>query len=266
MQMKILFPEFKDKAVTLSYDDCCPADRKMVEILNRYNIKCTFNVCSSWLKSGNTVTEDEVNTLYRGHEVASHTATHKHMERISSAEAAQEIIEDRRELERITGKIINGFAYPFGLPSREREPKIAEMCGIKYARTVNSTYNFELPGNLLTWNPTCHHKDGKLFNLLSDFLNTKIDTTKLFYLWGHSCEFENDNNWEILEEFCKKVSSSDEVWCATNGEIADYLIAFSRIVKSCDGNTVYNPTDKRLYVQTEDGQYILEPASTTKIG
>ena len=34
----------KTKVVTLSYDDGRNFDRKMVEILNKYGIKCTFNL------------------------------------------------------------------------------------------------------------------------------------------------------------------------------------------------------------------------------
>ena len=34
------FPDFKAKALTLSYDDGRNFDRKMVEILDRYQIRC----------------------------------------------------------------------------------------------------------------------------------------------------------------------------------------------------------------------------------
>ena len=32
------------KAITFSYDDGIESDRKLVEILNRYGMKCTFNL------------------------------------------------------------------------------------------------------------------------------------------------------------------------------------------------------------------------------
>lgn len=41
------FPDGKQKAVTFSYDDGCRDDIRLVEILNRYKIKCTFNINSA---------------------------------------------------------------------------------------------------------------------------------------------------------------------------------------------------------------------------
>ena len=38
------FPGGKAKAVTLSYDDGSKDDIKFLEIINQYNLKCTFNL------------------------------------------------------------------------------------------------------------------------------------------------------------------------------------------------------------------------------
>ena len=40
------FPSFKEKAVTFSYDDGVQQDKRLIEILDRYSIKCTFNINS----------------------------------------------------------------------------------------------------------------------------------------------------------------------------------------------------------------------------
>jgi peptidoglycan/xylan/chitin deacetylase (PgdA/CDA1 family) len=40
------FPEFKRKAVTLSYDDGTKYDEKFIEILNKFGLKATFNINS----------------------------------------------------------------------------------------------------------------------------------------------------------------------------------------------------------------------------
>ena len=48
-EMILRFPDFKTRAVTLSFDDGAIDDRKMVEILNSYGIKCTFNLNSERL-------------------------------------------------------------------------------------------------------------------------------------------------------------------------------------------------------------------------
>ena len=43
---RMRFPEGKSKAITLSYDDGVFSDYKLVQILNRYGLKCTFNLNS----------------------------------------------------------------------------------------------------------------------------------------------------------------------------------------------------------------------------
>ena len=42
----MLFPEGKIRAVTLSYDDGFTFDRQLVDLLNRYGLKGTFNLNS----------------------------------------------------------------------------------------------------------------------------------------------------------------------------------------------------------------------------
>ncbi len=43
------FPEGKEKALTLSYDDGCKYDEKLISILNQYGIKTTLNINSEML-------------------------------------------------------------------------------------------------------------------------------------------------------------------------------------------------------------------------
>ena len=40
------FPGFKYKALTLSYDDDVIFDKKLMEILDKHGLKCTFNLNS----------------------------------------------------------------------------------------------------------------------------------------------------------------------------------------------------------------------------
>ena len=40
------FPDFRYKAVTLSYDDGVVFDKKLIQILDEYGLKCTFNLNS----------------------------------------------------------------------------------------------------------------------------------------------------------------------------------------------------------------------------
>lgn len=264
-ELSMRFPSFRTKALTLSYDDGTIFDREMVPILNRYKLKCTFNLNSKLFARDRRISECEVNDLYAGHEIAVHTATHPHLENLDPGVAVNEIIKDREELERISGAIVKGMAYPFGLFD-ERVVESVQACGIHYARTVQSTYSFGLPHNFLMWNPTCHHSYDKIDDLIAQFLEEddwqhpwRI-TPKVFYLWGHSYEFEGCFNQ--LEDLCKKISGKPAVWYATNGEIFNYVRAYKMLVYSANGTLVYNPNAIDVYACT-NGTNVTIPAGMT---
>lgn len=257
------FPDFKTRAVTLSYDDGAIFDRDMVRILNRYGIKCTFNLISnSLLGDSGRISVNEINDLYKGHEIAVHTYTHPHLDNLDSANIAREIIKNRELLEETSGALVKGMAYPFGLTD-ERLTETVRLCGINYARTTNSTLNFSLPRDFLKWNPTCHHSYPQIDSLIDKFFEEddwehpwRI-TPKLFYLWGHSYEFEN--RFDMLESICEKLGRRDNVWYASNGEIYNYVRDYKRLEFSANGEIVYNPTLTDLFVYT-DGRNVLIPS------
>ena len=105
MQMYMRFPEWRKKALTLSYDDNGEQNEKLVEILNRYGIKCTFNLNSGLFAQEGVAYEK--NTLFRPmtaarwakllkgtpHEVAVHGLTHPHLEEMSPSSALYEILD-----------------------------------------------------------------------------------------------------------------------------------------------------------------------------
>lgn len=126
--------------------------------------------------------------------------------------------------------------------------EILKSCGIKYARTVVSTEKFDLPTDWLKLPATCHHNNPKLMQLAKRFVESGKQSywwsnqAKLFYLCGHSYEFDNNDNWNIIEKFAEYVGGREDVWYATNGEIYNYLQAYDRLEFSMDGTLVYNPS------------------------
>jgi len=44
------------------------------------------------------------------------------------------------------------------------------------------------------------------------------DSPQLFYVWGHSYEFDIDNSWDKFEEFLKMVAHRSDIRYATNAE------------------------------------------------
>jgi hypothetical protein len=262
-ELTMLFQDGKRKALTFSYDDGTVHDRKLVSLMNQYGMKGTFNLNSGLfgrkenkiINGINTdfsrIEEKEAAELYRGHEVASHTANHSSLTGLSKHMGAAEILKDRHKLEEMTGELVRGFAYPYGSYNEQVE-EILNACGIEYARTVCSTNEFELPQDFLEWHPTCHHESPLLMELAERFCKEDTWYAQLFYLWGHSYEFAQKDNWQIIEDFMKYVSAyRDNIWFATNLEIADYVEAFRELRCSTDGRILYNPTGITLWFELD---------------
>ena len=107
------FPNGKSKAVTLSYDDGSSFDQTMVDILNRYGIKCTLNLNSCRLDTEDALTVAQIEKmLEQGHEVAVHGANHYASGLVRPAEGIRDVLHCREALETTFGRIIRGMAYP----------------------------------------------------------------------------------------------------------------------------------------------------------
>ena len=270
----VRYPEFRKKALTLSYDDGVTQDIRLMEILDRYGLKCTFNLNSCFLQSDDEdyagrrhLTRTEALNLYgpSKHEVALHTHTHPFLDILPKGNAAWEITENRQILEKLFGRIITGMAYPMGTYNDAVLNTLSD-CGVSYARTVESTHSFDLPKEWLRLHPTCHHKDEMLPLLCEEFLSMKVKhMSQMFYLWGHSYEFDDSNNWNIIEDFCEKMSGHNEIWYATNGEICDYIMASQEIRSSADGRTLYNPTCTPIYLEADNKEILLRPGEKIEV-
>lgn len=269
--LQMRFPDFRRKAVTLSYDDVTTHNKKLVEILNRYGLKCTFNFNGGFLGRPGYLTADETVALLKNspHEIAVHGFRHYSLGLVDSAAAVNDIIEDRKTLEKLFGRVVKGMAYANGVC----DDKVVEMlkqCGISYARTTDSTGRFEMTDDWLKMPATCHHKNPNLMGLAKQFVEEKEQgyfwarCPMLFYLWGHAHEFANDDNWHVLEEFAKCVGGREEIWYATNGEIYDYAKAFERLEFSVDGKYVYNPSARDVFFIALDGKYVCVKAGERK--
>lgn len=260
----LLFPGGRDKALTFSYDDAVTQDVRLLDMLNSRNLKGTFNIntgllgtCSLHTQNGKTVTHDkllhaEIASTYAGHELAVHGLTHLDLDLVPEGTAAYEITADRCNIEEITKAPVRGMAYPFGTYS-DKLICVLENCGIEYARTVESTGNFALPQDFLKWNPTCHHADARLFALAEEFWDRqeRYQGAKLFYVWGHSYEFDVNEDWERMERFLDLAAGREDVWYATNIEICDYVNAFRQLKYSAAGRYIYNPANQDIWIRLD---------------
>ena len=225
----------KRKALTFSYDDGVTQDRRLVRLLDQYGLKAAFNLNSellgrdgSLLREGVTVSHvkvppEEVPALYRGHEIAVHTLTHPNLTDVRDEdEIVRQTEEDRKNLTALAGYEVRGMAYPGGGVNYSEEIAgiLRRRTGVRYARTTVCTGRFDLPEDLMTLRPTAFHKDfDRLFALGEEFLRMEPETPRLFYIWGHSYEFDIDDSWGKFEEFCRMMAGRDDIFYGTNAEI-----------------------------------------------
>lgn len=268
------FPQGLPRALTLSYDDGVEQDEELVRLMQQFGLKGTFNLNSGLYAQPGTVyapgeihrrmTQEQTTALLQNTpmEVAVHSYTHPFLEQLPPEVATREILTDRLNLEEQFGTMVRGMAYPYGTFSQELLP-VLKSCGIAYARTVNATRLFTLPENWLWWHPTCHHNDPALLQLLQQFLAAPTNRAPLlFYMWGHSYEFEQQNNWSVFKSFAQAAGFQKNVWYATNIEIYQYAEAFRQLQFSAAGTRVYNPTATVLWLVAQDKLVAVEPAQT----
>ena len=225
----------KNKAVTFSFDDGVKQDVRLIEILNRYGLKGTFNLNSSLLglqgsldRNGRTVRHDkvracDVKSVYEGHEVAVHTLTHPNLTTLDEETIVFQVEKDRLMLSELAGYEVVGMAYPCG--GENNDDRVAQIIkrrtGVKYARTITSTGSFDVQNNLYRFNPTVYYvEESRLFSLGERFVDLQTDQPQIFYVWGHSYEMDAEYiSWERFEEFCKLISGKSDIFYGTNQDV-----------------------------------------------
>lgn len=222
----------KNKAVTFSYDDGVEQDRWLVDVLNTYGLKATFNINSGRFGQQGSIcchgavvphcmmpAEEAVQT-YIGHEIAGHSLTHPTLTELSDEEIVRQVEDDRQALEAVFGRSVTGFAYPNGGRNRRTMEVLGTRTGVQYARTVESTYGFALPEEPLAFHPTVYHLDWEAMSALArTFLATEAEEPMLFVIWGHSYELDCQPEWRRqFVHFCKRISGQPDVAYLTNGQ------------------------------------------------
>ena len=274
--IEMLFPQGKSKALILSFDDGNVADKHLVKLMNDYGLVGTFHLNSNKLGTKDYLTKEEIKTLYKGHEVSGHTANHPALTTLSKIDVIYEVLDDRKELERLVDYPVRGMSYPFGNTNDFVVEAISGL-GIEYARTVGDTYNFGMPTDFLKWQPTIHlfgktnyipndtandsRELAQFYQLTADFL--KANSLALFYVWGHSWEYEGPGNkWAEVEKFFKMVSRNPDTFYTTQIGLTDYINAYKNLKFSVDKSMVTNLSSIDVFVKINGKAFPIEAGKT----
>jgi peptidoglycan/xylan/chitin deacetylase (PgdA/CDA1 family) len=226
----------KMKAITFSYDDGVTQDIRLIELLNKYNLKCTFNLNSELLGTGGIlpippsriahykIRPEDVASVYDGHEVAVHTLTHPRLPELPDEEVVRQVEQDRLRLSELAGYEVIGMAYPCG--GVNNDDRVAEIIkkntGVKYARALETNGSFDLQDNLYRFQATIYHHAewDKLFETAEKFLALDTDKPQILYIWGHSYEFDiYPERWGEFEELCQMISGKSDIFYGNNTEV-----------------------------------------------
>lgn len=215
------------KALTFSFDDGIQYDKRLVELFNKYGMKCTFNLNSgimtranNWIEKNIMVfrmNQTEIGDLYKGHEIASHTLTHPYLPKLDYETQRNEILTDKNNLERMFHTKIKGLALPYGNYD-ENTLKVLKECDLKWCRLCGTTMKFDMPKNLPLFSGTCHFMNKDIFKLAEQFISLNPEEDSVFYIWGHSYELESNDYWETFEKLLKMLANRDDIYYATNSE------------------------------------------------
>lgn len=274
--IEMLFPEGKSKALILSYDDGRTEDRQLVKMMNKYGLIGTFHLNSNKLGTDGYLTKAEIKPLFAGHEVSIHSANHPNLTALSKIDVIYEVVEDRKELERLVGYPVRGMAYPFG-NNNEFVIDALKGLGIEYARTVEDTYGFSIPENFLKWHPSIHQFSkayfeqdkpendkielDRFYKLINDFINTK--DLALLDIWGHSWEMSNiQSKWDETEHFFKLVANHPSIHYSTQIDMVDYIHAFRSLKFSVEKNIVTNQSSVTIFFKKAGKSYSIAPGKT----
>jgi len=271
------YPDFKHKAVTFSYDDDVIFNKRLMEMFDKYGVKATFNLNGGMfapVTNERKVSAEDAVALLKNtdHEVAMHGYKHFSLASTNPAAGCYDILKDKETLEKLFDRIINGLAYGNGSYNKQ----VVEMLravGVNYARTIDSTHGrngFGLPEDFLAWHPTCAHRDADIFDLLDRFFEYHNERPfrfepSLFYIWGHSYEFNDRDNWDLMERILEKIDShKEELFYCTNGWLYNYFTAYKRLEYSLDRSIIYNPTQTDIYLLINNEPVIIKAGETLR--
>lgn len=234
----------KRKAITFSYDDGVQQDKRLIEILDRYSLKSTFNINSGLFDkhtsheatifgtktifNNHRIPVDEFKQVYENHEVAAHSVHHPILTQLSDDDVVFQMREDAINLEKLTGYKINGFAYPGGYCEYYDERVknlIKDNTNLYYGRTAKSCYSFDVPRDLMMFFPTVSQREIEMREKLArDFIHLETEKPQIFYIWGHSYELDvNERIWTEFERFCELIAGKDDIYYGTNDQVFRYF-------------------------------------------
>lgn len=109
------------KPVMITFDDSHEAHFTIaIPVLNKYHYKGVFFIMTVCLNKPGWLTDKEIREMSaQGHIIACHTWDHTNLALHPNYHLNEQLIQPKKQLEKITGKTISYFAYPYGVWSEK---------------------------------------------------------------------------------------------------------------------------------------------------
>ena len=261
-----LYPCGKKKAFNITYDDGILQDIRFVELLNKYNLKGTFNLNSELMKNefewihecGMTVKrlpEHVVVDLYQNHEVASHTLTHPYMHGLTEETLMYELGKDKENLEKLFKREISGFAVPFDYYDELIE-KCVRKCGFEYGRISEESRSYVPCEDYFNWKAGIFHLSPDFEAYVEGFFHSKEELA-VCQIVGHAYDLDVEKTWDTMETVCQRIQADETIWSVTSIELIRYLKAMRRA--EVQENWIQNHSDRELWFEIDGETKVLQP-------
>ncbi len=102
-----------DKKIAISFDCAWGNEytKKLLQIMDEYNVKCTFFAVSFWAEK---YPDDVKEIVNRGHEMGTHSKTHSYMSKQTEKVIAEELDYSVAAIQNICGQNVTLFRPPYG--------------------------------------------------------------------------------------------------------------------------------------------------------
>ena len=219
--------------IIFSWDDGALEDQKLFELHEKYKIPGMFFVPTFNREGRKVLTKEMIRSSESEYvQFGGHTQNHTYLTSIPLEDVEEEVLLNKNYLQECLGHEIKHFCLPGGKYTKEILPIVYRH--FETIRTAD-TMNFKYEGGLLV--PTIHFYPRGIKSLLGnafkhnsyeemlyvlthgmkdyfDIINGIIQREKkkedrVIVIWGHSCEIEQYNLWDKLEQCMELVKNSD---------------------------------------------------------
>ena len=178
--------------------------------------------------------------------------------RIVDAKTYIELIkEGKSDTEEIFGEgTVKGFVWPYGEQNNDEILEYLKSAGYESVRKTGCT-SFDLPSDRMHWSYSANHENMK--EKAEEFEKLADDGKLKWLCFGvHSHDFENNNCWDVLENFADKYGNRPaDFWYATVHDIFAYEDAAKALVYT--DTEIINNSDITLYLTVNGKRTTLMP-------